>query len=234
MEKIIIALDNLSEEEIYEFLRKLPTGFKPTIKIGLELFCLKGPNFVHEIYHKTGLDIFLDLKLHDIPQTVCSAIKSLKGLPIKFLTLHLSGGLKMLEMARKQAASTSPDLKLLGVSYLTSLDQSDFSQIWGIREIKDAFYKLFNLAGLSGIHGVVSSPHELAFLKDHKQELLKITPGIRFPEEIDQHKTQDQKRVQTPEFAFSQGADYLVMGRSLTQTPHLLKRLELLKKAAQL
>ncbi|TDJ07193.1 MAG: orotidine-5'-phosphate decarboxylase [Deltaproteobacteria bacterium] len=236
MKKIIVALDNLSEEEIFTFLNKWPADSKPTIKIGLEMFCLKGPEFVKKVYNRCGADIFLDLKLHDIPQTVKKAVKSLAGLPITLLTVHLSGGQKMLEMAQQQAEISLPGVSILGVSYLTSLGEDDFSQIWGIKpeDINTAFQRLFNLAYSSGIGGVVCSPQELELLSSlgekHGRKLIKVTPGIRFSDEISGGKTQDQKRVETPDSALGKGADFLVIGRSLTKAENLNDRIETLKK----
>jgi len=235
MKRIIVALDNLTENEIFSFLNSWPKDLRPTVKIGLEMFCLKGPDFVKKIYEETGADIFLDLKLHDIPQTVKKAVKSLEGLPIKFLTVHLSGGKKMLELAQEQAEISLPGTTILGVSYLTSLDENDFSQIWGVNEadILKAFERLFNLAFISGIGGVVSSPLELEFLKGlekkHGKKLIKVTPGIRFIDEISGGNTQDQKRVETPQSALSKGADFLVIGRSLTKASNLQDRIDTLK-----
>lgn len=236
MKKIVVALDNLSEEEIFSFLSKWPSDHKPTVKIGLEMFCLKGPEFIKRVYNRCGVDIFLDLKLHDIPQTVKKAIKSLEGLPITLLTVHLSGGKKMLEMAQEQAKVSLPNTTILGVSYLTSLGAFDFSEIWGIKEdqIGSAFERLFNLAFTSGIGGVVSSPLELEQLKaleeKHGRKLVKVTPGIRFADEISGGNTQDQKRVEPPDSALDKGADFLVIGRSLTRSENLSERIETLKK----
>ncbi|RLA65869.1 MAG: orotidine-5'-phosphate decarboxylase [Epsilonproteobacteria bacterium] len=236
MKKIVIALDNLTEDEIFSFLSKWPTDFRPTVKIGLEMFCMKGPEFVKKVFNQTGADIFLDLKLHDIPQTVKKSIKSLAGLPITLLTVHLSGGKKMLEMAQEQAEISLPGTTILGVSYLTSLDVNDFSEIWGVKEdqIGEAFERLFNLAFTSGIGGVVSSAQELELLKSleakHGRKLLKVTPGIRFLDEISGGNTQDQKRVETPASALKKGANFLVIGRSLTKAENLNERIETLKK----
>ena len=119
-DRIIVALDNMNEEEVCTFLDKSKQTYK-TVKIGLELFYLLGPDFVKKIHHQYGVDIFLDLKLHDIPNTVSKAIRSLRNLPVKFLTVHLTGGKNMLSEALEEAKHSLPDTKLLGVSFLTSL-----------------------------------------------------------------------------------------------------------------
>jgi orotidine-5'-phosphate decarboxylase len=236
MKKIVVALDNLTEDEIFLFLNKWPDDHKPTVKIGLEMFCSKGPEFVKRVYNRTGCDIFLDLKLHDIPQTVKKAVKSLEGLPITLLTVHLSGGRGMLEAAQEQAEVSLPGTTILGVSYLTSLDEKDFAEIWGVEPsgINAAFERLFDLAINSGIGGVVSSPMELPILKSmeekHGRKLVKVTPGIRFADEISGGNTQDQKRVETPDSALNKGANFLVIGRSLTKASDLDARITTLKK----
>ena len=236
MKNIIVALDNMNEQEIFTFLDKwkaIDSNNLPCLKIGLELFCLLGPSIVERIHHKYDCSIFLDLKLHDIPQTVRKSIRSLKGLPIKFLTVHLSGGTSMLEMAIEEAKEVLPTTNLLGVSYLTSLNENDFQKNWGLntrQEIEGAFERLFRLALESKIHGIVCSALDLSILKpieqDYKHSLIKVTPGIRFSDEIASGKIQDQARVLSPEMAFRNGSDFLVIGRSLTQSAALDKRIE--------
>jgi len=224
-DKIIVALDNMNEEAVYTFLDKSNHTYK-TVKIGLELFYLLGPDFVKKIYHQYGVDIFLDLKLHDIPNTVRKAIRSLKNLPVKFLTVHLTGGKNMLSEALEEAQHSLPGTKLLGVSFLTSLGAHDFKEIYNFKEaeVKATFSNLFKLALQTNIHGVVLSPLELDIVKNEEQligkKLIKVTPGIRFADEINSNNVQDQQRIATPEMAIQNGADFLVMGRSITQQLH--------------
>ena len=135
IDKVIVALDNMDRSDINDFLSISKNNFS-TYKIGMELFYLYGQNIVNEIYDKTGAEIFLDLKLHDIPNTVKKAITSLKGLPIKFLTIHLAGGENMLKMAQIEAQTSLPKTKLLGVSYLTSLSENDFSANWNMDKLQ--------------------------------------------------------------------------------------------------
>lgn len=236
MDNIIVALDGMNENEIYLFLDKwkaIDSNSLPCLKIGLELFCLLGPSIVTRIYDKYNCKLFLDLKLHDIPQTVRKSIKSLKGLPLEFLTLHLSGGQAMLDLALKEAKEVLPNTNLLGVSYLTSLNENDFKTNWGLgskKEIEMAFKRLFTLALDSKIHGIVSSALDLNILSsvegDYNHSLIKVTPGIRFSDEIASGQIQDQARVLTPQMAIQNGSDYLVIGRSLTQSTVLDKRIE--------
>lgn len=228
LDRIIVALDQMSLEEIDIFLKQKDNTL-PFVKIGLELFVKHGPELVHRIHNDYKKKIFLDLKLHDIPVTVAKAISSLKGLPIDFLTVHLSGGEAMLKAAVAEARVSIPDCKLLGVSFLTSLEAGDLEDLFGIEDTDEAFLRLFRVASHSGIDGVVSSPLEVSLLKKNFPNLLSVTPGIRFRDEIDSNVIQDQKRVMDPEQAFDEGSDYLVMGRSLTKTNRFSERIKALE-----
>lgn len=225
--KVIPALDGMNKEEVFNFLERLENNFN-VVKIGMELFYKEGPSIVSEINQKFNKKIFLDLKLYDIPNTVAGAIKSLAGLPIEFLTIHLSGGSEMVTRAMEQASQSLPDTKLLGVSYLTSLDDSYFKNIQDREqdEIQASFKRLFDLARDTKIHGIVCSPLELNQTKDFT--FLKVCPGVRFQDEIDAGQLGDQKRVLSPADAFEHGASYLVMGRSLRsdKLPSRIKELE--------
>lgn len=222
---VIVALDQMSEEEIDVFLKN-PDNTLPIVKIGLELFLKYGPDLVKKIYNDYKKEIFLDLKLHDIPITVSRSIYSLKNLPIKFLTLHLSGGEEMLKASMAEARNSLPNCHILGVSFLTSLTANDLTSLYGITNTEEAFLRLFNLANSCQIDGVVSSAHEVQLLKSYHPKLLAVVPGIRFHDEIKNNNIQDQKRVATPKEAFELGADFLVMGRSLTKSDNLKLRIE--------
>lgn len=210
----------MNADEIKHFLDLHGHHFK-TIKIGLELYLKYGNQFILEMSQKYQKDIFLDLKLHDIPKTVEKAIHSLENLPIKFLTVHLGGGLSMLESSLNEIKKTNPTCQLLGVSFLTSLELKDLQMIYGIQNSDEAFLRLFKLAHESGISGVVCSAHELHLLKSLQTKLIAVTPGVRFLDEINNQSLQDQKRVMDPLLAIKKGADYLVMGRSFTQSNHV-------------
>ncbi|MFA6238605.1 MAG: orotidine-5'-phosphate decarboxylase [Bacteriovorax sp.] len=220
----IVALDQMTLDDIDLFLSR-PVNTIPIVKIGLELFVQYGPDLVHKIHREYKKKIFLDLKLHDIPKTVERAIHSLKNLPIDFLTIHISGGEAMLKAAVQEARKSIPECKILGVSFLTSLEETDLKNLFGITDPHEAFLKLFNTADASGVDGVICSPHEIVLLKKYHPRLLAITPGIRFGDEIQNQKTQDQKRVATPKEAVKLGADFIVMGRSLTKAENLGERL---------
>jgi orotidine-5'-phosphate decarboxylase len=225
LKNIIVALDQMTIEEIEQFLSKSENKIQ-TVKIGLELYLKYGSELVRLISSKHQKKIFLDLKLHDIPVTVERAIRSLKDLPIDFLTIHLSGGEAMIESAVREARISLPACKILGVSFLTSLHETDLINLFGITNSEQAFLRLFKIAEDCGIDGVVCSPHEISLVKNNFPDLLVVTPGIRFEDEILSQLTQDQKRVATPKEALALGADYLVLGRSLTQAKDLSHRLK--------
>ncbi len=231
--KIFTALDQMNQEEITSFLRQNSKELSQ-IKIGLEVFCRYGKDWVASLMKDHQLDLFLDLKLHDIPNTVAKAIHSLEGLPLKFLTIHLSGGRAMIEAAIKAQRSALPDCQLLGVSYLTSLGPADFQELYGISEaaVSGHFTKLFQLAIETGLGGLVCSAHEATLMRsleaqNKSAKNILVCPGIRFSDE-GQHG--DQKRVMDPLQAVNAGADYLVMGRSLVQATNLKERLSQLKQ----
>jgi len=215
MDKIFLALDNMTREEVFSFLDEHGKNIK-LIKIGMELFYKYGPTLLREVKEKYNVSIFLDLKLHDIPNTVSSAIKSLKDLDIDFLTVHISGGQSMLEASRKSCSEHLPKTKLIGVSILTSIDEQECLSVYN-QSLSDTFKTFLRSAIKAKLDGIVCSPHELAFIsKDDK--IFTICPGIR----TEVSTKDDQKRVTTPKEAFQKGANYLVMGRALRHKPELI------------
>lgn len=222
-QNVIVALDNMTKEQALQF-SSLKDNTLPTVKIGLELFNHYGPEIIKEISALSKKEIFLDLKLHDIPNTVEKAILALDGLPIKFLTVHLTGGYEMLTRAREALEKINPKAILLGVSLLTSLGPEDIKEMSG-QDFESAFHRLLNLAKRAGVKGLVSSAQELAMItkweNENKYKLTKVCPGIRFADE----SSDDQKRVLTPLEAFQAGANFLVMGRSLTKAQNLKERI---------
>lgn len=223
-DKVFVALDNMDEAARDKFMTEL--GPAPvSIKLGLEFFSQLGPEGIRAFHKKYNKDIFFDYKLHDIPNTVSKAIKSLEGLPIKFLTIHATGGRQMIRAAMDAKKKYLPHTKILGVSYLTSLGQSDFNELWNLEGSQEDFLKIFKIALEENIDGLVLSPHELSTLIEIERELgksvIKVTPAIRFSGQ----DAGDQKRVATPKSAFKDGADYLVMGRALTEAKDLQERL---------
>lgn len=225
--KVMVALDNFKDKaSLDSFLENLPQDL-PIVKIGLEMFYRYGPDFVFQVKEKYNKEIFLDLKLHDIPNTVAKSMEALMDLPISFLTVHLSGGKEMLEACQTVRERHNSNINVLGVSYLTSLDKTNFNDLYGIEEeqIPTYFHRLFSLAAQTGTQGIVCSANELPLLNDYPK-LLKVCPGIRFSDEVSKGLVGDQKRVLTPSEALNNGANYIVMGRSLTQASDLSQRVK--------
>ena len=185
------------------------------IKIGSVSFNALGHQAISYASNK-GFKIFLDLKLHDIPNTVKKSIKGLVSLPIDMMTIHTSGGLEMMKAAKNAVDGT--DIKIFGVTALTSLSDEDTSLIFK-RTAAEQVNTMLDLAEQAGIDGVVCSPHELS-LVTKRESLLSITPGIRLKDSND-----DQNRVMTPKDALKQGANFLVIGRPITEAKNIKEAL---------
>jgi len=211
MAGIIVALDHGSQEEALALVDRLG-GSGTFYKVGLELYTRAGPSVV-EALRMRGKRVFLDLKLHDIPNTVAGAVRAASALDVELLTVHVSGGTSMLEAAREASMG---GVRLLGVTVLTSLAATEVEAVWGreINSIRDEVARLAELAHQCGIDGVVASALEAGWIRRTLgPERLIVTPGIR-PAGADQG---DQKRVATPASAVEAGADYLVVGRPVTK-----------------
>ena len=211
--KLIVALDFDNADKALNFLNNLDPN-KCLVKVGLELFISEGWKIL-DLISDRGFEIFLDLKLHDIPNTVAKSIKKISNFNVALTTVHLSGGMSMLEAA----SSEKGNIKILGVSILTSLSQKE------IFEITDTnfdvyFNNLISIASSSNVDGVVCSPNELDRLKDFNK--LKVVPGIR-----NNISDDDQKRVMTSSEAYKKGADFIVVGRPITKSEDPKKTLEL-------
>lgn len=208
--RLILALDVETKEEALALARPL-VGNLVWVKLGLQLFTRHGPGIVDE-FHALGFKVFLDLKLHDIPNTVASAIKSLHGRPCSLLTLHASGGPAMISRAREAADSALPACRLLGVTVLTSMDQAQLSSVGITRTPEEQVRLLSRQAIAAGIHGLVCSPLELPILRqDLGSTPDLVTPGIRYPDAV----SDDQNRVMTPAQAAAAGASFIVVGRPI-------------------
>jgi orotidine-5'-phosphate decarboxylase len=210
---LILALDVPTREQAAPILRQL-RGSLRWVKIGLQMFTAYGPDYVRAIADD-GFNVFLDLKLHDIPNTVGKAIESLAPLPIGMLTLHTGGGREMLVAAKDAQQATKPDLLLLGVTVLTSLDMIGLREV-GVTDTPDVqVARLAHLAIDSGLNGLVCSPLEVKALRTNLQiprEVKLVTPGIR---PANDPTSDDQKRVMSPAEAASAGASYIVVGRPI-------------------
>lgn len=215
-EKIIVALDVDSIEDVERLVDKLRPVVK-IFKIGAELFTSCGTQAVDVVRRKGG-KVFLDLKYHDIPNTVMKAARAAAKWNIHMMTLHISGGLKMMKeavsTAREEAErlQTSPPL-IMGVTVLTSMDRKDIESIGIDSSVENQVARLVKLAERAGLDGVVASPKEVQKIKKMvKKDFLIVTPGIRPLWSL----KSDQKRVATPKEALDMGADYIVVGRPIT------------------
>jgi orotidine-5'-phosphate decarboxylase len=210
---LILALDVPTRADAAPLLRSL-RGSLRWVKIGLQMFTACGPDCVREAAGH-GFQVFLDLKLHDIPHTVAKAVESLAPLPIGMLTLHTSGGREMMAAARAAQQQTKPDLLLLGVTVLTSMDAAALAET-GVPGAPDAqVARLARLATDAGLRGLVCSPLEVPLLRTQlSADVQLITPGIRLTGE---GGSDDQKRTLTPVEAARVGANYIVVGRPILQ-----------------
>jgi orotidine-5'-phosphate decarboxylase len=211
---IIVAVDETKLGNFQSVVDSLDSDLC-MIKIGSVSFNALGHQAISYASNK-GFKIFLDLKLHDIPNTVKKSIKGLVSLPIDMMTIHTSGGLEMMKTAKKAVDGT--DIKIFGVTALTSLSDEDTSLIFK-RTAAEQVNKMLDLAEQAGIDGVVCSPHELSLVTE-RESLLSITPGIRLKDSND-----DQNRVMTPKNALKQGANFLVIGRPITEAKNIKKAL---------
>ena len=216
--KAFIALDaanNKKNIEVVKKLHELVYGFK----VGYRSFYNKDADkLITEIKRKKS-KLFLDLKLHDIPNTVCSAIESLKNINPDFLTLHISGGEEMLKSALKNIKKFNLKTKVLGVTLLTSLDGKDSKKIYGEKDTDKLIKKLALIAIKAKIAGLICSGQDLKSLKSFKK-LLKVTPGVKLLDRKD-----DQKRVSFVHDALNGGADFVVIGRELINAKDPMKLL---------
>jgi len=225
--RVIVALDFYDQKQALAFVAKTsPDQCK--LKIGKELFTSTGPQLVEKLVNK-GFDVFLDLKFHDIPNTVKKAVYAAAQLEVWMLNVHAMGGQSMLSAAREgvdMAGNRHP--LLIAVSVLTSLSPSDLLQLGISEELPDFVKRLAGMAINEGLDGLVCSAQEASLLRDSfgKSPLL-ITPGIR----PDWAATDDQQRIMTPQQAIQNGASYLVIGRPITQHKNPAEALEMVNRS---
>ena len=211
---VIIACDFSSKIETLAFLEKFSKeGLKPYIKIGMELFYKEGPDFVREVVDG-GYQVFLDLKLNDIPNTVHKAMKNIASLNVSMTNVHSLGGIEMMKAAYEglmEGTTLSKKPELIAVTLLTSIDKNIMENELGIKgEVADNVKRLALNTKTAGLDGVVCSPWEAGLMKE--LGLISITPGIRF----EGGAVGDQKRVATPALAKEIGSTYIVVGRPIT------------------
>lgn len=210
--KIIVALDFGSLSETEDFLKKVK-GQNCRVKVGKELFTNEGPNVI-KLIQQYGFEIFLDLKFHDIPNTVSRAIKASCNLGVWMVNVHASGGKQMLLAAREAVDSSSNKPILIAVTILTSYDKYSFQELGFKNNLLDQIAYLATLSENSGMDGIVCSANDIPSIKPLVKEKFQfITPGVRLANSND-----DQKRVTTPEDAITQGSNYLVIGRPITSS----------------
>ena len=211
-DKIIVALDvptKVAALDLVDQLREQISIFK----IGLQLYTAEGPEIVRAVL-STGAKVLLDLKLHDIPNTVARAVESATNLGVRMLTIHLSGGS---EMIRAATAARANNISILGVTVLTSATEQTLREIGIADKVDDQVLRLAKLGVDVEIDGVVAGPHEIKALRHEFGDEIKIVvPGIR----PTRSEAGDQKRVMTPRQALDMGADYLVIGRPITTHPN--------------
>ena len=208
---IIVALDYPTLEQALACARRLdPSTVR--VKVGKQLFTSAGPAVLSAL-HDLGFDIFLDLKFHDIPNTVAGAVSAAADLGVWMVNVHASGGRRMMEAAADAVAQRGNKTELIAVTVLTSMDKDDLLELGIIESPADRVLRLAALAKASGMDGVVCSAQEATLLsRQFGRDFSLVTPGIRLPED----EAGDQRRVVTPWDAVDGGSTHLVMGRSIT------------------
>ena len=210
---VIVALDFADEKQTLQFVRRLSPELCQ-IKIGKELFTATGRHLVEQLVNQ-GFKVFLDLKYHDIPNTVASACKIAAQMGVWMVDMHASGGQRMMEAAAEAVSQFQQRPYLIGVTVLTSMTQTDLAQTGVDRSIDEQVMHLAKLSQQSGLDGVVCSAQEAVILRDQLgKEFLLVTPGIR----LNSKSEDDQRRIMTPKDALAAGSSYLVMGRPITRS----------------
>ena len=223
---IIVALDFASEAPALALAEQLDPA-RCRLKVGKELFTRLGPAFVEQLQQR-GFEVFLDLKFHDIPNTVAAACAAAADLGVWMVNVHVSGGRAMLEAARERLSQSAHPPLLIGVTVLTSLDRADLDAIGCPGEPRERVLALAQVAQTAGLDGIVCSPHEAAPVRAALgPDFQLVTPGVRPVGAA----LGDQKRVMTPAEALAAGADYLVIGRPITQAVDPLSALDAINQS---
>lgn len=218
---VIVALDFANAETTLDFVRQLNPDLCQ-LKIGKELFTATGRYLVEQLVLQ-GYRIFLDLKYHDIPNTVASACKVAADMGVWMVDMHASGGRRMMEAAAEAVSNCSQPPLLIAVTVLTSMTQNELAETGINSSIDEAVIRLAELTRQSGLDGVVCSAQEASLLRGQLgQDFLLVTPGIRLQNSI----TDDQRRIMTPKAALAAGSSYLVMGRPVTQSQNPIEQLQ--------
>ncbi|HIE90744.1 MAG TPA: orotidine-5'-phosphate decarboxylase [Methylophilaceae bacterium] len=226
--KIVIALDYTNAKDALSLVNQLdPSQCK--LKVGKELYTATGPALVEKLVAK-DFKVFLDLKFHDIPNTVKKACKAASDLGVWMLNVHASGGSAMMEAALEGVNQSNKNPYLIAVTVLTSMNQATLSEIGNKTPIQEQVLRLATLTQAAGLHGVVCSAQEASLLRQNvNPEFLLVTPGIR-PTNASKD---DQSRIMTPPDALRQGASYLVIGRPITQAEQPQQALQAILQSIQ-
>lgn len=221
--RIIVALDYDNSNSALALADQLNPN-QCRLKVGKELFVAAGPQLLKSLSDR-GFDVFLDLKFHDIPNTVAKAVSAAADLGVWMTNVHASGGTRMMTAAREAVENHGGDMLLIAVTVLTSMDDSDLQQVGVNSAAKDQVLALATLTKHAGLDGVVCSAQEATHLKQQLgQDFKLITPGIRLTDSA----SDDQRRIVSPAQAIEQGSDYLVIGRPITQAEnpmHILQKI---------
>lgn len=218
---IIIALDNMTSEQVLAFSDKIDPQLC-RLKVGKELFTKAGATIVRQLQAK-NFEIFLDLKFHDIPNTTAQAVLAAADMGVWMVNVHASSGRAAMQMVKQRLNASNYHTLVIAVTVLTSMCQSDLSDIGVVDNVENQVKRLALLTKDSGLDGVVCSAQEATLLKEIcGKDFLLVTPGIRMPEDA----SDDQIRICTPKQAMTNGSDYLVIGRSITQATHPNDKLE--------
>lgn len=210
---VIVALDFADARTTLDFVRRLDPSLCQ-IKIGKELFTATGQNLAESLINQ-GFKLFLDLKYHDIPNTVAAACKAAADMGVWMVDMHVSGGRRMMEAAVEAVANCRNKPLMTGVTVLTSMERSDLAEIGFTQPVEELVMRWAKLAQSSGLDGVVCSAQEAAELRaELSNEFLLVTPGIRLDTASN---NDDQRRIMTPAQALAAGSSYLVMGRPVTR-----------------
>jgi orotidine-5'-phosphate decarboxylase len=220
--RVILALDQAHKPQALSYVRMLGSALG-MVKLGLETFVGFGPDFVREV-RGMGVDVFLDLKLHDIPRTVAKAVQQAVQLDVSLLTLHAVGGAEMMQAAQEASQGRT---QLVAVTVLTSFDQQAAASVGYVGSVQEQVVRLGSLAMESGVQGLVCSAHELQALAPLGG--VRVVPGVR-PAGQAAH---DQKRVATPEEAVRAGATWIVVGRPILESPNPMQALQAINASVQ-
>ena len=219
--RIIVALDYDNSNSALSLADQLNPN-QCRLKVGKELFVAAGPQLVKSLSDR-GFDVFLDLKFHDIPNTVAKAVSAAADLGVWMTNVHASGGTRMMTLAREAVENHGGDMLLIAVTVLTSMDDSDLRQVGVSSVAGDQVLSLASLTKQAGLDGVVCSAQEATHLKQQLgQDFKLVTPGIRLTDSA----SDDQRRIVSPAQAIEQGSDYLVIGRPITQAENPMQMLQ--------